>query len=882
MAKQGEPKDPGAAQPEAPQPAKFEINADRSILGAVTVGHGSKAEGNVTVHQIHAENVYIVAGGDANAARSVATTEAAPRQVARPGQAIKIFISYAHEDEEYLLELEKHLALLRKEGLIETWHARKVSPGGEWKGAIDAQFEAARIILLLVSADFMHSDYCFDVEVTRAMARHEAKTATVMPVLLRPCDWKTAPFGKLQALPDAAKPVSTWRDRDAALAKVALAMRSVVQGKDTDAPPSVLEEHPADASGDARSGHSIVGSVVIGALAGHDRMLPSEPQYPDEETRLLSMNLEAAQGRRKALHDAGLDTTGINGEILSLRRRIREGGQLRAGDSLSDGRYLLIDRLGQGGFSVVWKAYDRERQTTVAIKVLHPNMSGDRARVERFFRGARTMSELRHESVICILEPNGKDGGFLYFVMEFLSGGDLRQAVLEKRTAPSDVISIVLRVGAALSAAHAKGLIHRDVKPANIILDAQGKSKLTDFDLVSDKNTTGGTRTGAMGTFIYAAPELLDRPQDADLRADVYGLGMTAVFGLYGDDLPVQAFQDSQTFVKKVKANEAIKTVLTRAVDWDPAARFFEMKKFCEALQEATEADEHVGPPRSPTVHHAPVGKTEPGVPVFEVVRQDNTIDESAPPVPGSTSDNKPLVPPFVSPVVVAPRPKNPLRRILLVASFTAGLVLAVLGAAQEVARRLGRDGGAPDSPPPVFIPPVESEPPPTVTPVRTKTTIFTMDGNTITLPGQIVFMGNSDTLSPVSNEVLSIVQDYLDAKPDVSLLRIEGHLDNDGDKVANQVLSEKRALTVARWLVHAGIKCDRLVPVGFGQKKPIAPNDTSDNRARNRRVVFVNAAINKKLVGGKPADGGGKSAGDPCMTLIPLLPVVIPSVFPY
>jgi OOP family OmpA-OmpF porin len=143
--------------------------------------------------------------------------------------------------------------------------------------------------------------------------------------------------------------------------------------------------------------------------------------------------------------------------------------------------------------------------------------------------------------------------------------------------------------------------------------------------------------------------------------------------------------------------------------------------------------------------------------------------------------------------------------------------------------------------------------------------TEFQLEGGILKLPGAIVFETSSDKLSPVSDEVLEIVHDYLDAKPDVTLLRIEGHTDTDGNPAANEALSEKRAMAVARWLVAVGVKCDRLVPVGFGQSKPIVPNDTPDNKALNRRVAFVPAALRGKPIGGQPFDGGGKVAGDPC-----------------
>ncbi len=141
----------------------------------------------------------------------------------------------------------------------------------------------------------------------------------------------------------------------------------------------------------------------------------------------------------------------------------------------------------------------------------------------------------------------------------------------------------------------------------------------------------------------------------------------------------------------------------------------------------------------------------------------------------------------------------------------------------------------------------------------------FNMEGERIKLPGNIVFETGSDQLKPESEPVLEIVQDYLGQKTQVTLLRIEGHTDSDGNKAGNQALSEKRAMAVARWLVAQGVECSRLIPVGFGQDKPIADNATPDGKAQNRRVAFVNAALNGKPIGGLDVGGGGKVAGDPC-----------------
>lgn len=144
-------------------------------------------------------------------------------------RARSVFFSYSHKDEWLRDELETHLKLLQRQRVISVWHDRKILPGGEWDKEIDARMEGADIILLLVSADFIASDYCWDKEVGRAMQRHEAGDATVIPVLLRSCDWKGAPFGKLQGLPKDMAPVNASKDRDAAWTEVAAGIRAAAE-----------------------------------------------------------------------------------------------------------------------------------------------------------------------------------------------------------------------------------------------------------------------------------------------------------------------------------------------------------------------------------------------------------------------------------------------------------------------------------------------------------------------------------------------------------------------------------------------------------------------------------------------------------------------------
>jgi Type ISP C-terminal specificity domain/N-6 DNA Methylase/TIR domain len=143
-------------------------------------------------------------------------------------KAIELFYSYAHEDEALRNQLDKHLKLLQRQGYITQWHDRAIDAGSVRSTQIEAHLEAARIILLLVSPDFMASDYCYSIEMQEALNRHKAGTATVIPIILRPTYLKNAPFADLEALPRDAKPVTTWSNLDAAFNSVAEGISKVV------------------------------------------------------------------------------------------------------------------------------------------------------------------------------------------------------------------------------------------------------------------------------------------------------------------------------------------------------------------------------------------------------------------------------------------------------------------------------------------------------------------------------------------------------------------------------------------------------------------------------------------------------------------------------
>ena len=330
----------------------------------------------------------------------------------------------------------------------------------------------------------------------------------------------------------------------------------------------------------------------------------------DDQTSEIKHKLEQAQARKKRLDRAGADTTEVFREIVGLKRALRGGDQLHVGDTLGHDRYLLVSRLGRGGFGTVWKAVDQAHNNTeVAIKVLHNNLAQEPVRRDRFIRGARIMAELDHPGMIRVIEPHVEDQGYHYFVMELAAGGTLRNAVLDRRLTAETGMPLVIGVGRALAAAHKRGYVHRDVKPTNILMAEPGEAKLTDFDLVAAADTTGGTRTGALGTFVYAAPEQLDHPQDVDGRADIYGLAMTAVFVLCGRDLPMTVMRDASGFIGQQECSPGLAQVLARAVNWEPEQRFATMSEFCDALDQAIGGQTAV----QASAHSIQVSEPEPG-----------------------------------------------------------------------------------------------------------------------------------------------------------------------------------------------------------------------------------------------------------------------------
>jgi hypothetical protein len=321
----------------------------------------------------------------------------------------------------------------------------------------------------------------------------------------------------------------------------------------------------------------------IGARPAGDPCPP--PATSDSTAAALADRLEQAYRRREEAIVAGADSAQIDAEIREIRRDLRRGPQLRAGETLLAGRYRLVDQLGRGGFATVWKAYDRETRGVVAIKVLHGQWVEDRSRRERFTRGARGMMRLHHPAIVRVLREPAEDEDFWFYVMEWIDGPTLHRAILDGMLSWRGALLGVIRVCEALDHAHAHGIVHRDVKPANILIDRAGRSYLSDFDLLLAEDSTGGTGTGAgLGTLFYAASEALADASRVDARADVYSVGCTLLFCWLGRDLRRHEVIGSQPDHASIP--QALRKVLVRATAEDVDARFSSIDALRASLRE--------------------------------------------------------------------------------------------------------------------------------------------------------------------------------------------------------------------------------------------------------------------------------------------------------
>jgi hypothetical protein len=266
------------------------------------------------------------------------------------------------------------------------------------------------------------------------------------------------------------------------------------------------------------------------------------------------------------------------------------------------GRYRLDSKLGSGGMSTVYLASDGTLERQVAVKVLHQEISDQPDQIERFRREARAVAQLSHPNLVSVIDA-GEDGGYPYIVFEYVPGDTLKKRIETVGRLPMDeATAYAIEIGRGLAAAHARRLVHRDVKPQNVLIDPEGRAKVTDFGIARSLESDGLTKTGrVLGTTDYVSPEQA-MGRDVDARSDIYSLGILLYEMLTGrppfvaETLVGVAMKHVNEPMPGVQAarpevSSALAAVIERATAKEPNKRYPDMSSMVADLEAALEVE---------------------------------------------------------------------------------------------------------------------------------------------------------------------------------------------------------------------------------------------------------------------------------------------------
>src|SRR4051812_49331888 len=271
------------------------------------------------------------------------------------------------------------------------------------------------------------------------------------------------------------------------------------------------------------------------------------------------------------------------------------------GTLISD-RFRLEEKIGAGGMSTVYRAFDPTLERWVAIKLMHRDISTDPDQLERFRREARAVASLNHPNIVTVIDA-GEDDGAPYIVFEYVPGETLKERIRSIGRLPvPEAVAYAIEIGRALSCAHSNKLVHRDVKPQNVLIDPDGRAKVTDFGIARSLESKGLTATGrVLGTTDYVSPEQA-MGEDVDERSDVYSLGVVLYEMLTGE-VPFQA--ETQVGVAMKHVNEpmpdvqakrpevsaSVAAVVDRATTKDPRDRYGTVAEMVRDLEQTLEVE---------------------------------------------------------------------------------------------------------------------------------------------------------------------------------------------------------------------------------------------------------------------------------------------------
>jgi serine/threonine protein kinase len=259
-------------------------------------------------------------------------------------------------------------------------------------------------------------------------------------------------------------------------------------------------------------------------------------------------------------------------------------------------RYELEELVGTGGMSSVYRAHDRLLERDVALKVLHEQFTADTDYVERFRREARSVAQLSHPNIVTVIDRGDQDDR-QFIVFEYIAGENLKTLVEREGSLPEDeAVRLTLQIARALGFAHEHGLVHRDVKPQNVLLNGDGQAKVTDFGIARSLDVKGGlTQTGTvMGTSDYIAPEQA-RGSRVDAQSDIYSLGavlyelLTGEVPFPGDNFVAVAMRHineppPSARERQPDVSPRLDAAIRRAMAKEPRDRFASMEDFCAEL----------------------------------------------------------------------------------------------------------------------------------------------------------------------------------------------------------------------------------------------------------------------------------------------------------
>ncbi|MBX2802845.1 MAG: protein kinase [Myxococcales bacterium] len=308
------------------------------------------------------------------------------------------------------------------------------------------------------------------------------------------------------------------------------------------------------------------------------------------------------------------------------------------GRVLGDGRYELIEELGRGGMATVWRALDHRLGVPRAVKVLKPHLSDGRSNARaRMEREARLMASLEHPHVAQVHDV-GEDEGSVWIVMSLLDGGSIHDHIAAYGAMPPrQAVTVTLAVLEALSSAHERGVIHRDVKPHNVLVDVHGAPRLADFGIARVGAVDAFTRTGAvMGTWAFMAPEQRQSAKDADPRSDVYSAGALLATLLTANE-PFDLHNPQSHDRQLGTVHPRLRDVIARMCAYRPDDRFDSAQQVADALRGLL-----------PTLPEDPAGTPALGTaPTSDAARSRSTLpsDSTGPPyTPASSTSAMPLL----------------------------------------------------------------------------------------------------------------------------------------------------------------------------------------------------------------------------------------------